>query len=153
KQLQDMIGTLRATLEEQMFWIPSNKPLDLSWLQQMPQLLQHQVATIAWSDALGELSAGLADRPWLLLPLLLLIGVLLWRRRWLYGKLQAVHADIGHYKRDSQLHTPLAILLNVLLALPVTLLLALGGLALLIDARGQNAILGGALLEMAQAWL
>ena len=85
--------------------------------------------------------------------MLLLIGVLLWRRRWLYGKLQAVHADIGHYKRDSQLHTPLAILLNVLLALPVTLLLALGGLALLIDARGQNAILGSALLEMAQAWL
>ena len=42
---------------------------------------------------------------------------------------------------------------TALLALPVTLLLGLAGVALLIDARGQNATLGSALLEMAQAWL
>ncbi len=35
----------------------------------------------------------------------------------------------------------------------MTLLLGLAGVALLIDARGQNATLGSALLEMAQAWL
>src|SRR5690606_4974863 len=80
-------------------------------------------------------------------------GALLWRRRWLYGKLMALHQDVGHYKRDSQLHTPLALLLNVLLALPVTLFLTLCGVSLLLDARGQNATLGNALLEMAQAWL
>jgi potassium efflux system protein len=54
---------------------------------------------------------------------------------------------------DSQLHTPLAILLTVLLALPGTLLLALGGVALQADARGQNAVFGAALLQMALAWL
>ncbi|WP_220814690.1 mechanosensitive channel MscK [Pseudomonas paralcaligenes] len=153
KQLQEMIGTLRATLDEQMFWIPSNRPLDLSWLEQLPRQLERQLTTMPWSAGVSELRAGLVDRPWLFIPLLLVIGALLWRRRWLYDKLQALHEDIGHYKRDSQMHTPLAILINVLLALPVTLLLALCGVSLLLDARGQNATLGSALLEMAQAWL
>ncbi|MDG9925637.1 MULTISPECIES: mechanosensitive channel MscK [unclassified Pseudomonas] len=153
KQLQEMIGTLRATLDEQMFWIPSNKPLDLAWLQQMPHLLERQLKTMPWGSGVRELGAGLVDRPWLFIPLLLLIGGLLWRRSWLYAKLQALHEDIGHYKRDSQMHTPMAIFLNVLLALPVTLFLTLCGVALLIDARGQNATLGSALLDMAQAWL
>ena len=153
KQLQAMVKSLRSTLEEQMFWIPSNKPLDLAWLQQMPTLLERQLAAMPWGSGIRELGAGLVDRPWLFIPLLLLIGALVWRRGWLFAKLQQLHEDIGHYKRDSQLHTPLAILVNLLLALPVTLLLGLAGVALLIDARGQNATLGSALLEMAQAWL
>ena len=153
KQLQGMVKALRDTLEEQMFWIPSNKPLDLAWLQQMPTLLERQLAVMPWGSGVSELGAGLLDRPWLFIPLLLVIGALLWRRTWLYGKLSAVHQDIGHYKRDSQLHTPLALFLNVLLALPVALFLSLCGVALLIDARGQNATLGRALLEMAQAWM
>ena len=153
KQLQVVVKTLRDTLEEQMFWIPSNKPLDLAWLQQVPQLLKRQLAAMPWGSGVRELGAGLVDRPWLFIPLLLVIGALLWRRSWLFGKLQQLHADIGHYKRDGQLHTPMAIFLNVLLALPVALFLTLCGVALLIDARGQNATLGSALLEMAQAWL
>ncbi|WP_447594470.1 mechanosensitive channel MscK [Aquipseudomonas campi] len=153
KQLKDTTGALRKTLEEQMFWIPSNKPLDLAWLRQAPTYLERQLNAVPWGSAISELGEGLVDRPWLFIPLLLLIAALLWRRRWLHDKLQHLHEDIGHYKRDSQLHTPLAIFINILLGLPVTLLLALCGLALQIDARGQNAALGSALLQMAQAWL
>lgn len=36
KQLQDTASALRNTLDEQMFWIPSNKPLDFDWLQAPP---------------------------------------------------------------------------------------------------------------------
>jgi potassium efflux system protein len=89
----------------------------------------------------------------LFLPVLLVSLLLLSRRRWLREKLDSLHADIGYVRRDSQLHTPLAIFLNLLLALPGSLLLGLAGLALLMDARGQNASLGAALIEMAQAWL
>lgn len=87
------------------------------------------------------------------MPLFLLIAALLWKRRYLYDKLAELNDDIGHFKRDSQLHTPLAILITILLALPGTLTFAVAGLALLLDARGQNATLGSALLEMAQVWL
>ncbi|MGE8496615.1 MAG: mechanosensitive channel MscK [Pseudomonas sp.] len=153
KQLHDTSQALRATLEEQMFWIPSNKPLDLAWIKNAPHHLQRQLAEVPWGSGLAELGEGLVNRPWLFIPLLLVIGALVWKRGYLYDKLTALHQDIGHYKLDSQLHTPLALLLNILLALPVALFLALCGAALQIDARGQNATLGAGLVEMAQAWL
>lgn len=153
KQLKTTADTLRATLDEQMFWIPSNKPLDLEWFKSAPRLLERQIAELPWGANLRQLGAGLTERPLLFLPLLLLIAVLLWRRGYLYRKLAELHQDIGHFKRDSQLHTPMAIMLNVLLALPGTLFLALCGFALQMDARGQNANLGEALFQMAQAWL
>jgi potassium efflux system protein len=153
KQLKTTAETLRATLDEQMFWIPSNKPLDLDWFKSVPQLLERQIAELPWSANLQQLAAGLVERPLLFLPLLLLIAILLWRRGYLYRKLIELHQDIGHFKRDSQLHTPMAIMLNVLLALPGTLFLALCGFALQMDARGQNANLGQAFFHMAQAWL
>ncbi|MFZ6046075.1 mechanosensitive channel MscK [Pseudomonas sp. CR3202] len=153
KQLQETSHALRNTLDEQMFWIPSNKPLDLNWLKSAPHLLERQLLEMPWGAGVRELGEGLLDRPWLFLPLLLVIGALLWKRRYLYAKLNDINLDVGHFKRDSQLHTPLALLLTVLLALPVSLFLALGGFALQIDARGQNATLGAALMEMAQAWM
>lgn len=153
KELQSTASSLRATIDEQMFWIPSNKPLDLEWLKLVPYQLQRQLAEIPWGMAISELGAGLIERPLVFLPLILLCAVILWRRQYLFGKLGELHADIGHYKHDSQLHTPLALGLNLILALPVTLLLALCGYALLHDARGQNLYLGGALYEMAEAWL
>jgi potassium efflux system protein len=125
-----------------MFWIPSNKPLDTEWLETIPAHLSKQVATLPWASSLSELYDGLTQRPLLFLPLLLLIGALLWRRNALYARLNKVHQDIGHFKRDSQWHTPQAILINILLAMPVALGLALCGYALQIDARGQNANLG-----------
>ena len=153
KQLQSMIGMVSATLDEQIFWIPSNRPLDLAWLKALPKRLQEQVASLPWGVGVREFAAGLSERPLVFLPLLLVIGVLIWRRGDFYRRLRAVHADIGHYKRDSQLHTPLALLFNLLLALPGTLFLTLCGYALLLDARGQNASLAAACFEMAQAWL
>jgi potassium-dependent mechanosensitive channel len=153
KQLTSTSKILRNTLDEQMFWIPSNKPLDLEWFASAPRLLERQMAELPWGSIVRQLGAGLIERPLLFLPLLLLIAVLLWRRRYLYRKLGELHKDIGHFKRDSQLHTPIAIMLNLLLALPGTLFLALCGFALQMDARGQNVNLGEALFQMAQAWL
>ncbi|MCO7513260.1 mechanosensitive channel MscK [Pseudomonas guariconensis] len=153
KQLLSTAQNLRTTLEEQMFWIPSNKPLDWEWLRYVPQRLAEQVISLPWGSGIKELTDGLVQQPLLFLPLLLVIGALLWRRKYLYQRLGKVHQDIGHFKRDSQWHTPQAILINVLLALPVSLALTLGSYALQIDARGQNANLGAALWQIAQAWL
>ncbi|MDH2244783.1 mechanosensitive channel MscK [Pseudomonas sp. GD03855] len=153
KQLQDTARTLSDTLDEQMFWIPSNKPLDLGWLQGSVQRLKMQLAAMPWLSAIQELGAGLKERPLFFLPLLLLIAGLLWWRKTIDAKLSSLSEQIGHFRNDSQLHTPLALLLNLLLALPGALFLALCGYLLQMDARGQNYVLGAALYEMAQAWL
>jgi potassium efflux system protein len=153
KQLQSTAQALRNTLDEQLFWIPSNRPLDLTWLKQLPVQLPLQLSNMPWGAAVQQLWAGLIAQPLLFLPLLLLIGGLLYKRSYLYQKLGDLHQDIGHFKRDSQLHTPLALLLNLLLALPVALFLALCGYILQADARGQNASLGMALIQMAEVWM
>ncbi|WP_371318655.1 mechanosensitive channel MscK [Pseudomonas sp. sia0905] len=153
KQLKDTATALRATLDEQMFWIPSNNPLNLEWFKTAPAQLQRQISELPWLDNMSQLGAGLIERPLLFLPLLLVMGLLFYKRHYLSQKLTDLHKDIGHFKRDSQLHTPVAILLNVLLALPGSLFLALCGFALQMDARGLNVNLGSAFLGMAQAWL
>ena len=153
KQLLSTAQSLRTTLEEQMFWIPSNKALDLEWLTYVPERLAEQVRSLPWGSGVKEVIQGLSQRPLLFLPLLLLIGALLWRRSYLYQRLSKVHQDIGHFKRDSQWHTPQAILINVLLAMPLSLGLALCAYILQVDARGQNANLSAALWQIAQAWL
>lgn len=81
KQLLSTAQSLRATLDEQMFWIPSNKPLDLEWMRSVPERLKRQVDTLPWASSLSELTDGLTQRPLLFLPLALLISALLWRRK------------------------------------------------------------------------
>ena len=152
-QLQATADRLRATLDEQIFWVPSNRPLDFDWLKGLPTALERQVSAMPWRAVATQLWEGLLARPFVLLPVLLISVVLLVRRRWLRDKLDSLGADLGYVRRDTQYHTPLAILLNLLLALPVSLLLGLGGLALQMDGRGQNMALGIGLMDMAQAWL
>lgn len=153
KQLQTTSQSLRTILDEQMFWIPSNRPLDLAWLKQLPQRLSEQVVSLPWGVVSNDLIKGLGAKPWIFFPVLLVIAVLVWRRNDLKHRLEALDQDIGHYKRDSQRHTPLALLFNLLLALPVSLFLLLAGFALQLDGQGQNVYLGQALAEMALAWL
>ncbi len=153
RQLQTKAQGLRETLDEQMFWIPSNKPLDLDWFKNVPTLLDRQLRAMPWGSAFEALGAGLLERPLFFVPLLLVIGTLLWRRNAINAKLDSLSADIGHFRNDSQLHTPLALMLNLLLALSGALFLALCGYLLQMDGRGQNISLGAAFYQMAQAWL
>ena len=60
KQLQSTAQTLRTTLDEQLFWIPSNKPLDLAWLKQLPAQLERQFT--ASGKQLSVLEALLFNR-------------------------------------------------------------------------------------------
>lgn len=153
RQLQGTISSLRSTLDEQMFWIPSNKPLDLNWVKTAPGKLMQQLRDVPWASSVHELYVGLAERPLLLLPLVLAFATLIWQRPRLYARVNKLNQDIGHYQRDSQLHTPQAILLTILLGLPASLVLWLGGVTLEGDQRGVNAAIGAALLEIAAGWL
>ncbi|MBF7729870.1 mechanosensitive channel MscK [Pseudomonas sp. N040] len=144
---------LRDTLEEQMFWVPSNKHLTFKGTLQLPENMLRQLRNFPLGKGISEFSNALTAKPWIFIPVLLLVLLLVWQRNALKHKLSSLNKDIGHFKRDSQLHTPLALLLNLLLALPVTLLLLLAGFALQLDAQGQNLYLADAMYEMAQAWL
>ena len=153
KQLQSMTDALRLTLDEQMFWIPSNKPLDWDWLKAAPERLQYQLTSVLWQTGVSQVGASLAQRASWLIPLFFLMLLAMWKRPKVVQALRNLHADIGHFRHDSQWHTPRAIALNLLLALPGALVFATLGVMLLDDGNGYNLEVGQALLNMAQVWL
>ncbi|NLZ80047.1 MAG: mechanosensitive channel MscK, partial [Gammaproteobacteria bacterium] len=153
KQLQSMTAALRLTLDEQMFWIPSNKPLDLDWLKAAPERLHYQLTTVLWKSDVSHVWQSLVKRVLWFTPLLLVMLLAIWQRPRIVQALRSLHADIGHFRNDSQWHTPRAIGLNLLLALPGALVLASIGLVIQADSLGHNLEVGQALLSMAQVWL
>lgn len=152
-QLLSSRQKIQNTLEEQMFWVPSNKPLSWSTFIQWPAHLSLQFKELPLGKGLSDFTHAVIAKPWLFIPVLLLIGLLLWQRTRLKQKLLTLNKEVGHFKKDSQWHTPLALLLNVLLSLPVALLMILLGVALHLDGQGQNVPLASAFYEMAKAWL
>ena len=153
KQLQSMTAALRTTLDEQMFWIPSNKPLDWDWIKAAPDRLKYQFTSVLWGNETSLVWQSLVKRIWWFTPLFVFMFVMLWKRPKIIQALRDLHADIGHFRKDSQMLTPRALFLNLLLAAPGALALASFGLALSVGGQGSVLEIGDALLAMAQVWL
>ncbi|WP_299230952.1 mechanosensitive channel MscK [uncultured Halomonas sp.] len=152
QQLRETTQGLRATIDEQLFWVASTRPLGLAWLRQLPDNLALEWRDGEWRQALPTTwSLPTVGALTGLLPLLL-AAALLWRRRRIQARLAELHEQIGRLRSDTQLHTPLAILLNALMAAPGPLLLAAASLALLLGGDDTAQALGKAGLEISLAW-
>ncbi|QTP61194.1 mechanosensitive channel MscK [Billgrantia antri] len=152
QQLLDTSRELRTTIDEQLFWIANTRPLDLAWFRQLPANLTSEWQQGEWREVLpvhwrlpgGEALAGA--------PFVLLAVVLLGLRRRVQRRLTVLHEQIGRLRSDSQAHTPLAVALNALLALPGPLTLAGVGVSLDAIESGIASGLGQAFLHLALAW-
>ncbi|WP_374708187.1 mechanosensitive channel MscK [Salinicola avicenniae] len=152
EQLARITTGLRGSIEEQLFWVASARPLTLSWWRDSPGNLARQVSSGEWQGAMMSLWQVPDLRALAVLPLLVLAVALLALRRRIKQRLLNLHEQIGRLKRDTQMHTPRAILFNLLLAAHGPLLLAaLGGL-LRLGGDDFAERLGGAVLQLAMAW-
>lgn len=123
QQLTSVNSSLRDTLTQQIFWVNSNKPVDLAWLKALPGAVRDQLATLDFKLDLGKIVQGGLNSLVVLIPLLLLLGLLRWRYKLIDSHLQRLANDVGQLKRDGQLHTPKAILLTLLKVVPGSALL------------------------------
>jgi potassium efflux system protein len=153
KQLLATSSSLSRTLDEQMFWIASNKPLDLDWFKSVPQRLQRQLEALPLGESARAIGRGLIGQPLLFLPLVLLLGALLAGRPWLRRRLAAIDADLHQLRRYRQMLTPLALLCHFLLVLPLPLIVAASGVVLIQDPQQSTTVFGESLLKLAQAML
>ncbi len=153
QQLMSSSQRLQQTLTQQIFWVTSNKPMDWEWIKAFPQALQSQLESMKiegnWERARHSLGASLL----VALPLLLLAGLLRWRFRWLNQRLEALASDVGHLHNDSQGHTPKALLINVVRALPVCLVLLAAGLIVLFMKLNVSELMWSFGKELAMFWL
>ncbi len=151
QQLLDISRSVRDTIEEQLFWVANGQPLGLSWLGDLPERLGQQLFGGQWSQTLGSLWVMPSPQALLAVPLLLVAGLMAFLRRRIKAYLLELHNQIGRLKRDTQLHTPRAIVLNLILSSTTPLILLAAGIGLWLGGEGFAVSLGRALLQLALA--
>ena len=153
QQLMSVSKGLQKTVTQQIFWVNSNKPMNWSWVKSFPDALKSQIKQMKVSANWDEptvviLVAVLSSLPWLLVA-----GLIRWRFGWLNKRLEKLASSVGQLRNDSQLHTPKAILLNIIKALPVCLTILAAGLFLLLLQLNISELMWSFSKELAIFWL
>ena len=130
QQLARTNAAIEFTLQQHIFWVSSNKPIDSKWFISWPAQAYKQASEwvlkpdwASWRDALLGISL-------LAFPLLLIGGLLMWKRPAIIEQQKRITKDLGRFRQDSQWHTPKALLFTLLHRLPGSLFILAGGLLL-----------------------
>jgi potassium efflux system protein len=127
QQLISINQSLTETLTQQIFWVSSNKPMNWEFIKSLPDDVKNQLSSLSFNFPRGELMMGALHSLPATIPVLLVILLLLWRRKYINQRIESLSNDVGQLKRDSQLHTPQALILLALNVLPgVFLTLGIG---------------------------
>jgi len=127
QQLLSINESLNRTLTQQIFWVSSNKPMDWDFIRSLPVEIKTQLSTLNFKVRWLDLREGLVSSASVMLSLLLVIVLLLWRRKDINQRIDKLSADVGQLKRDTQRHTPQALVLALLNVLPGSLALLFFG--------------------------
>ena len=87
------------------------------------------------------------------LPLLLIAGLIRWRLQWLKDYQAKLASQVGQLRNDTQLHTPKAIFIDLIRALPVVLVILAIGLILLTMQLNISGLLWAYSKKLAMFWL
>ncbi len=152
QQLMSVSSSLKEILTQQIFWVNSNKPMDWEWIKAFPEALKGQFKamkiTVNWEkrglrclSLSGRFTAAVDCRPH---PLASAVA------QGLSGK---ACFPVGQLRNDTQLHTPKAILIDLIRALPVVLLILAIGLILLTMQLNISGLLWAYSKKLAMFWL
>ncbi|MGL4753272.1 MAG: mechanosensitive channel MscK, partial [Aeromonadaceae bacterium] len=153
QQLQRINSSLQFTLQQQIFWVSSNKPLDWAWFTGLPKALKSQfdAATISFHKE------EWLKKTWplliLIIPMVVLAILLRWKRRLLRDKVTKLSKDIGRLSKDSHLHTPKALLFTGLEVLPGALLIMAIGLLFLFSGLSDPKVIWFMSLRLTAAYM
>ncbi|MGL5799331.1 MAG: mechanosensitive channel MscK, partial [Plesiomonas sp.] len=152
QQLQRVSNSLQNTLQQQIFWVTSNKPLDLAWVWALPAAMFYQAKEIVSDVHFASWAGQELKLLFIVVPLLVLSGLIIWRRNDLTKHLQSIESDIGQLRRDSQLHTLKALLLTMLQVLPGTLFVVSFGMLFIFSNLSSPLIIWHLTLRFALAY-
>ena len=152
RQLRQLSGDLRRTIDDQLFWVASNRPIDRAWVMSFGEQAKKQFNEMQLVIHIKHAFSALKDKwPWLLL-LAALVAVHTGYRNRIKQRLFTLNEDVGHFRRDTVSHTPKAIALSALSVLPVPVVLAALGLLLSRSEETGVPVIGAALLKLSIAW-
>ncbi|WP_190324590.1 mechanosensitive channel MscK [Pseudomonas profundi] len=152
RQIEKLSDDLERRIDDQLFWVASNRPVDRAWLLDLPRKAAEQWNVIEPLVQLKKLGDILLEHIVWLVLLGLLLGFYNWRLPALREQLRNLHEDVGHFRRDSVHHTPRALMLTALTIIPVPMVLVSVGLLLSLGEEPAMPALGQGLSELALAW-
>ncbi|PHM36839.1 mechanosensitive channel MscK [Xenorhabdus innexi] len=127
QELLDVTKSLEQTLVQQIFWVNSNKPMNWVWLKSLPILIHEELTHFNVHFSVRGIISGLQNSIHFVIPFLLVGLFLRWQTKSINAHLKKISAEIGLLRRDSQLHTPLALILTLIKTLPLAfIILAIG---------------------------
>ncbi|MGL5291913.1 MAG: mechanosensitive channel MscK, partial [Vibrionaceae bacterium] len=128
QQVERVYSAIEFTLQQNVFWVSSNKPIDSRWLLNWPVAVYDQVQS--WM-VIPDIDEWYKRLPQVAVPagFLVLIGLLLmWKRASFAEKIKKINKDVGRFRKDSQWNSPKAIFLVMLQRLPISLFIMAAGL-------------------------
>lgn len=143
---------VRNTIEEQLFWVASGRPLGWEWFKTLPGKALAELKDPEWAHMLSTFL--ITPSPWVFaaLPLVILVtGLSIFRRR-IRASLQRLQEEVGKLRLDSQLHTPWAVLLELVLAARGPMALATIGMGLRLAGTSGGVLLGKSMIYVALSW-
>ncbi|WP_414500826.1 mechanosensitive channel MscK [Zymobacter sp. IVIA_12111.31 C1] len=143
---------VRNTIEEQLFWVASGRPLGWEWFKTLPGKALDELKDPEWAHMLSTFL--ITPSPWIFaaLPLVVLVtGLSIFRRR-IRAALQRLQDEVGKLRQDTQLHTPWAVLLELVLAARGPIALATVGMGLRLAGSSGGVLLGKSLIYVAMSW-
>ncbi|GAB1439724.1 mechanosensitive channel MscK [Providencia sp.] len=126
-QLLSVVSSLESTLAQQIFWVNSNKPIDIEWVKAFPEAAAAQFNNFDFSLSSRSIKKGISNSLIVVIPLVLVAFIFIWFNRKTGQRLQDINQHLSSLRSDSVLSTPFALLLTLIQTLPISLfLLAVG---------------------------
>lgn len=126
-QLLSVVSSLESTLAQQIFWVNSNKPIDIEWVKAFPEAAAAQFNNFDFSLSSRSIKKGISNSLIVVIPLVLAAFIFIWFNRKTGQRLQDINQHLSSLRSDSVLSTPFALLLTLIQTLPISLfLLAVG---------------------------
>lgn len=151
QRLRSLSANLNSRIDDQLIWVASTSRVDSEWLATLPANLATQWQDLGLTKLIANLFTNLRENwPWFL-PTLILLGIYVRGHGKLKLRLARLHEDVRHFRRDTTLRTPLALLLTSLQVIPLPLVLATAGLMCL-RLEPILPVMGAALVQLALAW-
>lgn len=122
KQLSEIGDALQEKLQQQSFWVKSNNPLNLEWIERFPTLAIKEIREISNYVGFDNLNRNFAPMLSFIALLLSFYFLIIWKKKAIKKRLVSLATGVNTLKNDSHWISPEAMFWTIILALPSTLL-------------------------------
>ena len=152
-QLVTVVASLEKTLAQQIFWVNSNKPVNLAWFQSFPGAAKQELTSLDLNWSLQSLGNGFIDSLYITIPLMIIALLLRFGSKNIDTRLNEINANVGRLKKDRQMYTPMALGLVLIKTLPSSLFVIAFGYFCLKTGSADSALMWTISRQLAFFWV